>query len=128
MREVGLCRCRREEVTAQTMYHKKWRRQNAQLRALVESSDSDENPGPSDENPGPSDENPGPSFSDSPKDIQTQEQSDTGEDEYRDDHHPPDSDGESDSEIGTLSEEESSDLRSDLAKWAVKNKVCKIVL
>lgn len=97
------------------MYHKKWRWQNAQLRALVKSSDSDENPGPSNENPGPS-------FADSPTDIQTQEQSDTGEDEYRDDHHPPDSDGESNSEIGTLSEEESSDLRSDLAKRAVKNK------
>ena len=87
------------------MYHKKWKRQNAQLRALVESSDSDENPGPSNENPGPSNENPGPSFADSPTDIQTQEQSDTGEDEYRDDHHPPDSDSERDSEIGTLSEE-----------------------
>ncbi|RXN10422.1 sialoadhesin-like isoform X2 [Labeo rohita] len=70
------------------MYHKKWRRQTAQLRALVESSDSDENPGPSNEN-----DNPGLSFADSPTDIQTQEQSDTGEDEYRDDHHPPDSDG-----------------------------------
>lgn len=99
------------------MYHKKWRRQTAQLRALVESSDSDENPGPSNES-----DNSGLSFADSPTDIQTQEQSDTGEDEYRDDHHPPDSDGESDSEIETLSEEESSDLRSDLAKWAVKNK------
>ncbi|XP_059425938.1 complement C3-like [Carassius carassius] len=67
----------------------KWRRQNVQLRALVESSDSDENPGPSNEN-----DNPGLSFADSPTDIQTQEHSDTGEDEYRDDRHPLDSDGE----------------------------------
>ena len=84
------------------MYHKKRRRKNAQLCALVESSDSDENPGPS--------------FADSSTDLQTQEQSDIGEDDYQDDHHPPDSDGESDSEIGTLSEEEPSDLKTDLAK------------
>lgn len=38
-----------------------------------------------DENPGLSNENPGPSFADSPTDIQTQEQSDIREDEYRDD-------------------------------------------
>lgn len=65
-------------------------------------------------------------------DIQTQDQSDTTdvqlhnqldtEDDSHDDHWAPDSDGESDSEIGHLSEEESSSIKTDLAKWAVKNK------
>lgn len=98
------------------MYHKKWRRLNAHLRALVESSDSEENPGPSNENPELS-------FADSPIDIQIHNQPDTGEYDYQDDCLLPNSDSESDVEIGTLSKEEPSDLRSDLVKWAVKNKV-----
>lgn len=97
------------------MYLKKWRRQKAQLCAILESTDSDEATGPS-----------------SSTDILIQDQSDTTdvqlhnqldtEYDYQDDHHPPDSD-DSDSEVEHFSEKESSNLKTDLAKWAVKNRV-----